>query len=89
VFEVMARHGAGQVLSHWTWLPPLEKQLAKAGGRMLNSGKSFDIPAIISFVLDIPVLFRCIYKYPHCLAEKSAHMQCTPHPKTSERQVHV
>jgi len=45
VFEVMARHGVGQVLSHWTWLPPLEKQLAKASGRMLNSGKSFDIPA--------------------------------------------
>ena len=29
----------GQVLSHWTWLPPLRKQLAKAGGRFFNSGK--------------------------------------------------
>jgi hypothetical protein len=25
VFEVMARYGVGQVLSHWTWLPPLRK----------------------------------------------------------------
>ena len=24
VFEVMARYGVGQVLSHWTWLPPLQ-----------------------------------------------------------------
>ena len=38
VFEVMARYGVGQVLSHWTWLPPLRKQLAKADGRFLNAG---------------------------------------------------
>jgi hypothetical protein len=38
VFEVMARYGIGQVLSHWTWLPPLRKQLAKADGRFFNSG---------------------------------------------------
>jgi uncharacterized protein YecE (DUF72 family) len=39
VFEVMERHGVGQVLSHWTWLPPLRKQLAAAGGRFFNSGR--------------------------------------------------
>lgn len=38
VFEVMARYGVGQVLSHWTWLPPLRKQLAKADGRFFNGG---------------------------------------------------
>ena len=38
VFEVLERHGVGQVLSHWTWLPPLRKQLAKAGGRFFNAG---------------------------------------------------
>ncbi len=38
VFEVLAKHGVGQVLSHWTWLPPLRKQLAKADGRFFNSG---------------------------------------------------
>jgi len=36
VFEVLARYGVGQVLSHWTWLPPLRKQLAKADGRFFN-----------------------------------------------------
>ncbi|MEW6186533.1 MAG: DUF72 domain-containing protein [Thermodesulfobacteriota bacterium] len=39
VFEVLAEHGVGQVLSHWTWLPPLEKQFQKSGERFLNSGK--------------------------------------------------
>ena len=39
VFEVLAKHGVGQVLSHWTWLPPLRKQLAKADGRFFNAGK--------------------------------------------------
>jgi uncharacterized protein YecE (DUF72 family) len=38
VFKVLERHGVGQVLSHWTWLPPLKKQLMKAEGRVLNSG---------------------------------------------------
>jgi uncharacterized protein YecE (DUF72 family) len=32
VFEVFARHGVGQVLSHWTWLP------SKSGSAVLNSG---------------------------------------------------
>lgn len=36
IFEVLDRHGIGQVLSHWTWLPPLRKQLAKADGRFFN-----------------------------------------------------
>jgi uncharacterized protein YecE (DUF72 family) len=38
VFEVLAKHDVGQVLSHWTWLPPLRKQLAKADGRSFNAG---------------------------------------------------
>ena len=38
VFAVLAKFGVGQVLSHWTWLPPLRKQLAKADGRFFNAG---------------------------------------------------
>jgi uncharacterized protein YecE (DUF72 family) len=37
VFEVLAKRGVGQVLSNWTWLPPLRKQLAKADGRFFNA----------------------------------------------------
>ena len=39
VFEVLEKHGVGQVLSRWTWLPSLKKQLEKAGGKVLNAGK--------------------------------------------------
>jgi uncharacterized protein YecE (DUF72 family) len=39
VFAVFAQHGVGQVLSHWTWLPPLAEQFARSGRRFLNSGK--------------------------------------------------
>jgi uncharacterized protein YecE (DUF72 family) len=39
VFEILEKHGVGQVLSHWTWLPPLRKQLAKAANRFFNSGR--------------------------------------------------
>lgn len=36
VLEVFARHGLGQVLSHWTWLPSLERQFARGGRRFLS-----------------------------------------------------
>jgi uncharacterized protein YecE (DUF72 family) len=39
VFDVLDKHGVGQVLSHWTWLPPLRKQRAKANQRIFNSGR--------------------------------------------------
>jgi len=38
LFAILEKHGVGQVLSHWTWLPPLRKQFAKAGGKSFNSG---------------------------------------------------
>jgi uncharacterized protein YecE (DUF72 family) len=40
VFAVLERHGVGQVLSHWTWLPSLRRQFAFSGRRFLNSGGS-------------------------------------------------
>jgi hypothetical protein len=39
VFDVLKKHGVGLVFSHWTWLPPLRKQLAKVGSEFFNSGK--------------------------------------------------
>ena len=38
-FDSLERHGVGQALSHWTWLPPLRKQIAKTSGKFLSSGK--------------------------------------------------
>lgn len=42
-FEVLRKHGIGQVLSHWTWLPPLRKQFAKGGTTFLNAGNQLII----------------------------------------------
>ncbi|MBA4392110.1 MAG: DUF72 domain-containing protein [Desulfobacca sp.] len=38
VFEVLEKYGVGQVLSHWTWLPPLEKQFDRGDRRFFNAG---------------------------------------------------
>jgi uncharacterized protein YecE (DUF72 family) len=37
-FQVLGKHGVGQALSHWTWLPPLRKQFEKGGGEFTNKG---------------------------------------------------
>ena len=39
VFEVLKKHGVGQVLSHWTWLPALRNQWLKSGEKCFNQGK--------------------------------------------------
>jgi uncharacterized protein YecE (DUF72 family) len=36
-FQVLEKYGIGQVLSHWTWLPPLRRQLNKSKGKFLNA----------------------------------------------------
>jgi uncharacterized protein YecE (DUF72 family) len=38
-FQVLEKYGIGQVLSHWTWLPPLRRQLNKSKGKFLNARK--------------------------------------------------
>jgi hypothetical protein len=39
IFALFKDLGIGQVLSHWTWLPPLLEQFAKSGGCFFNSGR--------------------------------------------------
>lgn len=39
VFQVMDAHNVGQVLSHWTWLPSLVRQMEESGGRFLKAGR--------------------------------------------------
>ena len=38
VFDVLARMGVGQALTHWTWLPALSEQYSRAGERFFNEG---------------------------------------------------
>lgn len=37
VFQVLRSRGIGQVLSHWTWLPPLARQFSFAGRTFFNA----------------------------------------------------
>ena len=61
VFEVMEKYGVGQILSHWTWLPPLRKQLAKASGRFFNSGNE----CLIRLMTPLDVRYEDAYVKAH------------------------
>jgi uncharacterized protein YecE (DUF72 family) len=61
VFEVLEKHGVGQVLSHWTWLPPLRKQLAKADKRIFNSGRQ----RIVRLMTPIGMRYQDAYAKTH------------------------
>jgi uncharacterized protein YecE (DUF72 family) len=61
VFEILEKHGVGQVLSHWTWLPSLRKQLTKAGGRVFNSGRQ----RIIRLMTPIGMRYEDAYAKGH------------------------
>lgn len=61
VFEVLEKHGVGQVLSHWTWLPSLKKQLAKANNRVFNSGRQ----RIIRLMTPIGMRYQNAYAKAH------------------------
>jgi len=47
VFGILEKHGVGLVYSHWTWLPPLSKQISKTKGRFFNFGGDCIIRLII------------------------------------------
>jgi hypothetical protein len=41
VLDVLKKYRVGVVFSHWTWMPPLRKQLAKVKSEFSNSGNQF------------------------------------------------
>jgi len=61
VFNVLEKHGVGQVLSHWTWLPPLRKQLTRASNRVFNSGRR----RIIRLMTPIGMRYKDAYAKAH------------------------
>ena len=61
VFKVLEKHGVGQVLSHWTWLPSLRKQLTKAGNRVFNSGRQ----RIIRLMTPMGMRYKDAYAKAH------------------------
>jgi hypothetical protein len=36
IMDMLEKHGVGQILSHWTWLPPLSRQLVLGGKGFLH-----------------------------------------------------
>jgi uncharacterized protein YecE (DUF72 family) len=71
VFAVLEKYGVGQVLSHWTWLPTLDKQFKKSGGRFFNAGRQ----AVIRLMT------------PLCLRYEEAYEKAFPFDKLVEGMV--
>ena len=61
VFEVLEKHGVGQVLSHWTWLPSLRKQFAKANRILFNSGRH----CVVRLMTPIGMRYEAAYEKAH------------------------
>jgi uncharacterized protein YecE (DUF72 family) len=60
--DVLEKFGVGQVLSHWTWLPPLRRQFRRGGQKFRNSGAS----AVVRLMTPLGVRYEEAYKmsYP-------------------------
>jgi uncharacterized protein YecE (DUF72 family) len=56
-FALLEEMGIGQVLSHWTWLPPLLTQFAKSGRRFFNTGRE----SIIRLMTPLGVRYEDAY----------------------------
>ncbi len=61
IFGVLKKFGVGQILSHWTWLPPLRKQLAKASGRYFNAGNE----SVIRLMTPLNMRYEDAYAKAH------------------------
>lgn len=60
-FQVLEKYGIGQVLSHWTWLPPLRRQLNKSRGKFFNA----DNQCIIRLMTPLRVRYEEAYLKAH------------------------
>lgn len=57
VFDVLRKHGAGHVLSHWTWLPALKIQFSRAGNRFIAAGSQ----ALIRLMTPLGIRYEDAY----------------------------
>jgi hypothetical protein len=57
----LEEHGVGQVLSHWTWLPPLSQQFKKRNSKFLNAGHR----AILRLITPLRMRYDETYKKAH------------------------
>ena len=57
-FKVIKKYGIGQVLSHWTWLPPLSTQMKYSKGEFFNS----DNQCVIRLITPRNIRYEECYK---------------------------
>ena len=57
VIDVLRKHGAGLILSHWTWLPALKMQFSRAGNRFITAGGQ----AVIRLMTPIGIRYEDAY----------------------------
>ncbi len=57
VIDTLEKHGIGQVLSHWTWLPNLQRQFSRAGNRFITAGRQ----ALIRLMTPIGIRYEDAY----------------------------
>ncbi len=61
VIDVLRSRGVGQVLSHWTWLPPLLEQFGKAGDLFLTAGNT----SVVRLLTPRGVRYEDTYEMAH------------------------
>ncbi len=61
VFKVFEKHGLGQVLSNWTWLPPLSRQFALSRRKFFNADRT----TIIRLMTPLGVRYAEAYARAH------------------------
>jgi uncharacterized protein YecE (DUF72 family) len=60
-FDILEKYGVGQVLSHWTWLPPLSQQYKKGSAKFLNKGHQ----AILRLITPLRMRYDETYQKAH------------------------
>ena len=61
VFSIFEKYGLGQVLSNWTWLPPISRQFALSNNRILNADRT----CIIRLMTPIGMRYAEAYAKAH------------------------
>jgi uncharacterized protein YecE (DUF72 family) len=61
VFSIFEKYGLGQVLSNWTWLPPISRQFVRSDEKILNADKN----CIIRLMTPIGMRYADAYAKAH------------------------
>jgi len=93
IFDVLERLGIGQVFSHWTWLPSLAEQFARAGERFFNKGGEVLLRLLTPHGMRYEDSYAKAYPFDHLvegmLSERMLDEAATIMRRAVERDLHV